>query len=53
MPDLTKKNKHLTLEERVEIQECLNHAMTFKAIAARIGKDQTTVSKEEPVQNFL
>lgn len=44
--EFKKKNKHLTLEERMEIQECLNHGMTFKAIAARIGKDQTTVSKE-------
>ena len=40
------KHKHLTLDERLEIQSCLNHGMTFKAIAARIGKDQTTVSKE-------
>jgi len=46
MPDLTEKNKHMRLEERIEIQECLSHGMTFKAIAARIGKDQTTVSKE-------
>jgi IS30 family transposase len=41
-----KKNKHMTLEDRIEIQECLGHGMSFKAIAARIGKDQTTVSKE-------
>lgn len=41
-----KKNKHLTLEDRNEIQQCLDHGMTFKAIALRIGKDQTTVSKE-------
>lgn len=41
-----KKNKHLTFEDRIEIQQCLNHGMTFKAISARIGKDQTTVSKE-------
>lgn len=41
-----KKNKHLTLEDRNEIQQCLDHGMTFKAIAQRIGKDQTTVSKE-------
>jgi len=41
-----KKNKHLTLEDRTEIQQCLDHGMTFKAIASRIGKDQTTVSKE-------
>ncbi len=41
-----KKNKHMTLDDRIEIQECLNKGMTFKAIAARIGKDPTTVSKE-------
>lgn len=40
------KNKHMTLEDRVEIQECLSKGMTFKAIASRIGKDPTTVSKE-------
>ena len=41
-----KKNKHMTLDDRIEIQECLAKGMTFKAIAQRIGKDQTTVSKE-------
>ena len=41
-----KKNKHMQLEERIEIQECLYRGMTFKAIAMRIGKDPTTVSKE-------
>lgn len=41
-----KKNKHMQLEERIEIQECLCKGMTFKAIALRIGKDPTTVSKE-------
>ncbi len=41
-----RKNKHLTLNERMEIQDCLYHGMTFKAIAKRIGKDQTTISKE-------
>lgn len=47
MTDLiSKKNKHLTLDDRIEIQDCLNHGMTFKKIAARISKDQTTVSKE-------
>ena len=38
--------KHLTLEDRTEIQDCLHKGMTFKAIARRIGKDPTTVSKE-------
>ena len=42
----TKKNKHLTLEDKVEIQECLSKGMTFKAIAKRIGKYPTTVSME-------
>lgn len=41
-----KKNKHLTLDDRIEIQDCLYHGMTFKAIAQRICKDQTTISKE-------
>jgi IS30 family transposase len=41
-----KKYKHLTFDDRVEIQEGLNRALTFKAIARIIGKDQTTVSKE-------
>ena len=41
-----KKNKHMNLDERIEIQECLNKGMTFKAIGQRIGKDPTTVLKE-------
>lgn len=41
-----KKNKHMTMEDRIEIQECLSKGMTFKAIARRIGKDPTTVSRE-------
>ena len=42
----TGKNKHLSLEERMEIQVCLDHGMTFKAIGRRVHKDQTTISKE-------
>ena len=38
--------QHLTMEQRIEIQECLSHGMTFKAIGTRIGKNQTTVSRE-------
>ena len=41
-----KHNKHMQLDDRMEIQECLCKGMTFKAIAKRIGKDPTTVSKE-------
>lgn len=47
MTDLTtRKNKHMTLDDRIEIQECLNKGMTFKAIGRRVKKDQTTISKE-------
>ena len=41
-----KKSLHLTLDDRITVQECLSHGMTFKAIAKRVGKDPTTVSKE-------
>ena len=41
-----KKNKHMTKDDRTEIQDCLYKGMTFKAIGRRIGKDPTTVSKE-------
>lgn len=40
------KYKHLTPEAREEIQSCLDHGMSFKEIGKRIGKDQTTISKE-------
>jgi IS30 family transposase len=47
MPDeISKRGKHLTIDDRMEIQECLNRKMTFKAIAKLLGKDQTTISKE-------
>lgn len=36
----------MSLDDRIEIQECLNKGMTFKAIGKRLGKDQTTISKE-------
>ena len=42
----TKKNKHLTPEDRKEIEECLSKRMTFKAIGKLIGKDPTTISYE-------
>lgn len=41
-----KKNKHMTLQDRTEIQECLYKHMTFKAISKLIEKDATTISKE-------
>ncbi len=41
-----RKNKHMVLDDRLEIQEGLSKGMTFRAIAKQIGKDPTTVSKE-------
>ena len=41
-----KKYKHMTLEDRIEIQECLSKGINFKDIGKRIGKDRTTISKE-------
>lgn len=41
-----KKNKHMTIADRTEIQECLSKGMTFKAIGKHIGKSATTVSRE-------
>ena len=46
MTDNPTAKKHLTIDDRTEIQDCLRKGMTFKAIAKRIGKDPTTVSKE-------
>jgi len=47
VPDYTsKKYKHLTADDRQEIMECLDKGVTFKAIARRIEKDPTTISKE-------
>ena len=47
MPDLrSKKNKHMTPEDRQEIQECLDRGLDFKTIARLIGKNPTTVSRE-------
>ena len=40
------KNRHMTLDDRIEIQECLSHGMSYKAIAGRIGKSPTTISRE-------
>jgi len=42
----TKSYTHLSFEDRLEIQECLAHGMTFKAVGRRINKSQTTVSRE-------
>lgn len=40
------KNKHLTLHDRNNIELELSKGSSFKAIAALLGKDCTTISKE-------
>lgn len=40
------KGKHLTLDDRYDIQHSLKNGMSFKAIGRLIGKDCTTISKE-------
>ena len=42
----TTGGKHLTLDERIEIMECLDKGMTFKDIARRVRKSPTTISRE-------
>ena len=42
----TNKNKHLTLDDRFDIQHGLDACLSFKAIGAQIRKDCTTISKE-------
>ena len=41
-----KNKKHLTLDERIEIQKGLDYGVSFKSIGKRIGKHETTVSRE-------
>ncbi len=40
------KNKHLTLDNRYDIQHDLGQNLSFKAIGTHLGKDCTTISKE-------
>jgi transposase, IS30 family len=42
----SKKNKHMDLSDRTEIQMGLERGNTMREIASIIGKDPTTVSKE-------
>lgn len=43
---LIMKNKHLSFDDRLEIEKGLKSNLSFKKIGATIGKDCTTVSKE-------
>ncbi|NLU32890.1 MAG: helix-turn-helix domain-containing protein, partial [Clostridiaceae bacterium] len=39
------KNRHLTLEGRITIEQKLKEQETFKEIARDLGKDPTTIAK--------
>jgi len=41
-----RKHKHLTLDDRIRIQQGLEARESFKAISRELGKDPTTISKE-------
>lgn len=43
---MTKKNKHLTFDDRCTIEAGLKNRLSFKAIAKILGKNCTTISKE-------
>lgn len=43
---MEKKNKHLSYDDRLEIERGLKQNLSFKAIGKVIGKDCTTISKE-------
>ena len=40
------KNKHLTLSDRNDIQIGIEQLKNFSAIATKLGKDPSTISKE-------
>lgn len=42
----TKYHKHLSYDDRLEIQRCLDCGMSFKAIGRRVGKHETSISRE-------
>ena len=43
---MPKKQKHLTLEDRIDIQTGIGQQETFRSIAEKMGKDPSTISKE-------
>ena len=43
---MTKKQKYLTLEDRIDIQTGISQQETFPSIAEKMGKDPSTISKK-------
>ena len=46
-------NRHLTLEDRIYIEKCLEQQMAFKDIAKFLCKDPTSISKEVKKHRIL
>ncbi|MBN4051129.1 IS30 family transposase [bacterium AH-315-K05] len=44
-------NKHLSLDERIKLEQCLKESKSFKSIGRELNRDPTTVSKE--VKNHI
>ena len=49
----TKKNKHLSFEDRCVIEEYLNHNFNFTQIANRISKSRTTIARDIRKHRYL
>ena len=47
---MTKKQKHLTLEDRIDIQTGISQQETFRSIAEKMGKAPTTISKKSSIR---
>lgn len=47
------KNKHLSYDERLEIESGLKDNLSFKQIAKNINRDCTTISKEIKKRGFF
>ena len=45
------KNKHLSFDDRLEIEKGLKENLSFKAIGLKISKDCTSISRE--IRNHL
>jgi IS30 family transposase len=43
---MKKIKPHLTFDQRIEIQQMLSHGIGYRTIGKRIGKHETTVSRE-------
>ena len=43
---MTNKNKHLTYDNRLDIENGVSNGKSFRSIGIDFGKDSSTISKE-------